>query len=491
MKNRLQSLFELFKTPTYSRTLSVLVILVLLSAIPLTVYVAQQTQETRQRAAEEERCPDRTQEYEGGSCASGGNRYCSEYSETSMCANAAYICEDQFFPDVSPNNGWICVKTTPTLNPTSTPTPTPTLTPTPTSSEEDSSINNPSPVIQQASDPGNGTGTCRDNPVSPPNGRTWKADCKDANNASNSCFHDNGSGSTDNSLCPANDFDPLNINKESSNWCYGFEGPFHDFRDFRCLQLVRPGCTKPSDSGCIPPTSTPTPTSSVQPTATPTGINQATPTVTPTPGNQTGGTPTATPTPTSTIPPTQLVFTIGLQGIGSTGDNSNPFDSSFSNKNPRTSERTLTVDILDTNENKVSGASAERVLKFDSQTGKFIGSISIPNISSNMPFIVKVKTDRFLFKRLPGAIVLNPGQRNPQEPNTFSTTLTTGDVDNNGSLNILDYHILLNCFQDTTRNNPALCSNNQKKASDLNDDEVVNEKDFNLLLRSLTTKTGD
>lgn len=76
--------------------------------------------------------------------------------------------------------------------------------------------------------------SCRNNPVSPPDGGyTWVANC------SSSC--------TTNADCPQNTSDPSNVNPATSNWCYQFaEGA-------KCIQLQK-------GSSNITP-STPNPTS--------------------------------------------------------------------------------------------------------------------------------------------------------------------------------------------------------------------------------------
>lgn len=52
MENLLQKLRVLFSSPTHSRTLAVLALLIIVSAIPLTVFIAQKQQEIRQRASQ-------------------------------------------------------------------------------------------------------------------------------------------------------------------------------------------------------------------------------------------------------------------------------------------------------------------------------------------------------------------------------------------------------------------------------------------------------
>lgn len=58
MKNFLPRLWEFIVSLTHSRTLSLLAFLVILAAIPLTVFIAQKQQEIRQRASEGTGCPD-------------------------------------------------------------------------------------------------------------------------------------------------------------------------------------------------------------------------------------------------------------------------------------------------------------------------------------------------------------------------------------------------------------------------------------------------
>lgn len=60
-------------------------------------------------------------------------------------------------------------------------------------------------------------GTCRNNPVTPPSGYQWLADCGQV-----SC--------SNNTVCAENTTDP-NVNPDTSGWCFGFTN------GFRCLQL--------------------------------------------------------------------------------------------------------------------------------------------------------------------------------------------------------------------------------------------------------------
>ncbi len=67
------------------------------------------------------------------------------------------------------------------------------------------------------------------------------------------------------------------------------------------------------------------------------------------------------------------------------------------------------------------------------------------------------------------------------------TPLFTGDINGDGTINVLDYNILLNCWNQTG------CSPNtsQYTASDLNDDGQVNQYDYNIFLRSEAGANAD
>ncbi len=118
----------------------------------------------------------------------------------------------------------------------------------PTSTRAPTSQQIPTPTAPQ----GAGSGSCRNNPVSPPGGYIWIANCS--------------RGCTVNADCPQNTGDP-NVDIATSNWCYGFpDGP-------RCLQLQRE--SGQGGGGNVQNTPTPlrpTPTSPNVPITTPTRI---------------------------------------------------------------------------------------------------------------------------------------------------------------------------------------------------------------------------
>lgn len=233
------------------------------------------------------------------------------------------------------------------------------------------------------------------------------------------------------------------------------------------------------------PTFTPTPTPTRVPTPTftptPTPTRAPTPTFTPTPTPR----PTNTPIPTATPVPqaTQFALTLFMHGIGHSGDNSNPTAYSLSNQNPVHPQRTITVQVLNSNGQIVLTKSG--IVNFQSGNGNFTGTIDMGTTLTSGSYSVKVKGTQYLNKLIPGIQSITAGTTNTMP----QATLVTGDVNNDNKLDILDYNIIIGCYSDFA---PAQsCTADQKLAADLTDDGNVNQFDYNLFLRDLSTQAGD
>ena len=215
--------------------------------------------------------------------------------------------------------------------------------------------------------------------------------------------------------------------------------------------------------------STPTPTA----TATPNPSGSPTPTPTPVPGN------------------TYIAFTIGMDAVGSAGDNVNPNPSS-SNQNPANTTRNLAVQILNSNNNQVFAQVGS--ISYNSGPGVFKDTVDLGANFASGNYLVLVKSDGHLRRRIPG--IQNLTSALPQPIQLQRVNLVTGDVDNNNVLNINDYNILLSCVTDpdvANIDNHALCNSNANyvKLSDLEDNNVVNKFDYNLFLREYAVQSGD
>ncbi len=206
---------------------------------------------------------------------------------------------------------------------------------------------------------------------------------------------------------------------------------------------------------------------------------------------------TASSSTTTTIPnKTILEFVIGLDGIGTSGDTPNPEDKNCtetqrqegcgSNQNPNTKDRNLNIEIIS---QQGSFAVSEKLatITYDSATGKFKGSAELENITSGT-YVIKVKSPGFLRKTASQTQVITSGQKN-----TVPTTrLINGNVNEDNLLDIRDYNILVSCSTFSKDNNETCKSGtNYQKLSDLDDNSVINEYDYNLLIRELPTGQGE
>ncbi|OGH08118.1 MAG: hypothetical protein A2W22_01525 [Candidatus Levybacteria bacterium RBG_16_35_11] len=222
-------------------------------------------------------------------------------------------------------------------------------------------------------------------------------------------------------------------------------------------------------------------------------LGSSTPTSTTLPSSTPNPRATATPTPRPTAAPTQqpgnitLAFNLGLDGIGAAGDHPLPCTSlgtCNSNKNPKRTGRDLNITILD--QSKVDKTPNLKIMvNYDSTTGTFKGNASV-NLSPGN-YMIKAKVNGLLTKTLASIQNLTAGTN--QIP---SANLTTGDIDDDNQLTILDYNILISCSI-YSNDQGGLCNKklDNKTHSDFNDNGAVDQIDYNLFLREYPVQNGD
>ncbi len=237
-----------------------------------------------------------------------------------------------------------------------------------------------------------------------------------------------------------------------------------------------------------------TPTTGLNPSISITPITSVTPATT---GNPCSG----ISCPTTTVSPsgsqlTTASFTILLHGVGTTGDNANPKNGSLSNKSPLHPQRNLEVSVSDINNKSIANISG--AINYDRQSGSFKGSIALPRNITKGKYSIKVKTPRYLRKKIPGAFELTPNKDNRID----AVDLVAGDISGDNTLNILDYNGYLNCGYGAVEPLPINDANSlfNKKACqahkpaenvDTDDNGIVDSADYNLFLRELSVKSGD
>jgi Mg-chelatase subunit ChlD len=191
-----------------------------------------------------------------------------------------------------------------------------------------------------------------------------------------------------------------------------------------------------------------------------------------------------TPTPTTTASgAANLNLNVLVHGIGNSGDNANPTASSLSNKNPLTKERNAVVSIFDVNNNLVATAAGKVV--YSSESGSFKG---VASTNTNIPsgkYSLKVRIDYHLTRLVGGIQTFVAGQTQ----NVPAVDMVAGDASNDNRLDIRDYNMLLDCYSDIEA--AASCDAAKKLATDSTDDGNVNQFDYNLFLREISTQPGE
>lgn len=231
-------------------------------------------------------------------------------------------------------------------------------------------------------------------------------------------------------------------------------------------------------------TGIPSPTTPANPSPSPTPLISTTPVPSATPVPTTEPTPTPIalcppiPLPTTVPGATQVSLDLILEGIGTTEQGGNP--------RPLTCTRPVTVYVLNGTEQEVTHVQGS--VAFDTATKTFKGVVNVGSIPTGA-YIVKVKSPRYLRRRVPGIITITQGQTT----SPLVALLRVGDANEVGTsfnvIDIQDFNIIRSCFS-ITGTPPAICGTNRQSA-DLNDDGIINEIDINLYKINVQVLTGD
>ncbi len=186
-----------------------------------------------------------------------------------------------------------------------------------------------------------------------------------------------------------------------------------------------------------------------------------------TPGG--GSSPTA---PTVPAVATGASVTASLPGIGRS-----TIPSLGINNNPKRSQRTVDVKILNSSNQQV--ALVKSNINYDASTGKYKGSVNLGNNFKTGTYIVKIRLDNTLWKAAAGIQNITAGQ-------TYTipdTIYVSGDINQDNEISLIDYNAIRSCYGTKS------CS--AKTGADLNDDGKVDEVDLNILFAGLAKRQGD
>lgn len=248
------------------------------------------------------------------------------------------------------------------------------------------------------------------------------------------------------------------------------------------LSSTTPAYIKINNAPTQTPTTNPTPTPTRTPTPTPTRAPTPTPTRTPTPTPTISPTLTRAPTPTPTGGKIVLNLSgIKLHGIGKGGDSPNP--NSLGNTNPVRKTRASELEFY--NRSEVFLTSVSGSLSYSANSGDFSGTFEAPSSIVNETYIIKLKVPQYLRREF-GFFSLEQGK----SYNLPQVSLISGDIDGDSRLTAeFDFPIILGCYSDLLP--PKDCDANKKLQADLSDDGKVDQDDYNLFMREMSVQQGE
>ena len=198
--------------------------------------------------------------------------------------------------------------------------------------------------------------------------------------------------------------------------------------------------------------------------------------------NPISGTPTS-PSPSVTHGQATFAVSVCPHGLGNCGDNANP--TSMGNTSPKHSTRNVSLTFMSTANTPV--ATAQATVSYNTSAQNFQGTISLASIPEGQ-YVITLKMDGFLGKQLPGIFSIKQGQT-IQLPEVW---VVAGDINNDNKLNIIDYNIILSCFDTKYITSSCLAPNTAlSPGADIDDDGVVDGVDYNLFIRELSVQHGD
>ena len=183
----------------------------------------------------------------------------------------------------------------------------------------------------------------------------------------------------------------------------------------------------PSATPTDTPTSTPVSTSCVSCAAPPSGCSYS--------GSScaTCGNLVCT-SPTGSSQKTSVDLALSLTGIG-TG-------SAGINNNPKRPQRQVEVLVINSQGQQVSSISG--AVNFDASSGVYNGTVDLNNNIPTGNYIIKVRMDNTLWKQIPGIQTITAGETTE----TPVTKLTTGDINQDNVIDLLDYNLMISCLAD-------------------------------------------
>lgn len=198
---------------------------------------------------------------------------------------------------------------------------------------------------------------------------------------------------------------------------------------------------------------------------------------------------TISPSTTTTVTPSQIpTVTLGAGEIGLKLSLKLPGISKRNGENdhPVRTRRTVKVSVYDSTSSESAKVSEKTgTVDFNAATAQYEGNVGIGTSLPTGNYIVKVRMDNTLKKRLPGVVHID---QTKQDNATPVVELVTGDLDQNNALDIQDFTNVMACF-----NHLTACTGDVAILGDLDDDGVTtgDNDDINIMQYNTINRQGD
>ena len=209
------------------------------------------------------------------------------------------------------------------------------------------------------------------------------------------------------------------------------------------------------------------------------------------------------PSPPANPGDTIIKFVIGLDGIGTSGDQVNP---DWTPKAGRALGSNFNLHRSHDFVVFINGQTHTGSLTFDNTStdpnyGLFTGSVDLGTSFATGSYTVKISSNGHLIKQVPGTVTITAGSTTNiphKDPATGALlNLVTGDVVTANVLDIYSYTTLLSCLSDKDINDfdkQLTCNRdaNFPARADLEDNGAVDKYDYNLFVREIfKIRNGD
>lgn len=178
--------------------------------------------------------------------------------------------------------------------------------------------------------------------------------------------------------------------------------------------------------------------------------------------------------PTSSPQTTVFAITAFVSGVGKASKKAE------TNANPY--HKTLMTNVLLYTRERQLASSGSGLLTYDESQGVYQGNVQIQSTDlHDGTYYVEVRSPHRLssFTQEPKLITIG-------ETNILSEIkLLAGDIRHDYSVDILDYNAVLDCSQELV--DEKTCTQEQKLASDLNDDNQITQSDYSFILKQFAT----